>query len=129
MEYAKPRHIVNEKDLKFYENYLKNDTVTCKEISLSAPAEAPKRIIPETLTNPVFFQGYLKNHRGKLIKVESVLGDRLESRTGILLEVGNDFLVIKLQRSCLSMMIPGSFIKYITIIHDNDIRKVGTKIR
>lgn len=126
MEYTNFKHIESEKDLGDYEKYLNKSCVTCKEISLSAPQKAP---LQKTLPSPAFFEGYLKNHKGKLIKVESVTENGLECRIGILLEVGNDFLVIKLQKGCMSMMIPSRFIKYITIIHDNDMKKLGTKIR
>lgn len=131
MENSLPRHITNERDLKTYEMYLKNDTALsanqqhCEnKIQIEtprAPARIQNGIIPETLTNPVFVQGYVKNHIGKLIKVESLIGNCLEYKVGILLSVGADYIVIKLHKGCSSMIIPTASIKYITIVHDNDI--------
>lgn len=142
MEYNMPHHISNEKDLKAYEDFLECDNTSNQNslaelgISKSDKTEykmqvesrrpylkASRNIVPDTLANPVFFQGYLKNHIGKLIRVESLIGDCLESRIGKLLEVGVDYIVIKLYKSYCSMMINAANIKYITIVHDNDISK------
>ena len=130
------KHITSEKDLTLYENFLENDSSSypAKTEELSCTIETkPNRMmkvvnnspkVPSCIENSMFFQGYLKNHIGKLVKVESLLGNCLESRMGILFEVGANYIVIKLHRSPCSMMIEASAIKYITIIHDNDMNKV-----
>ncbi|MBR7132245.1 MAG: hypothetical protein IKD04_01790 [Clostridia bacterium] len=134
MEQRSLKSLTSEKDLKIYEDYLQKNGIVSKSQGaqiITKPKmqieavnnSAVRRVIPETLTNPVFFQGYLKNHIGKLIRVESLIGECLESRTGILFEVGDDYIVIKLNKSCCSMLIKACTIKYITIVHDNDIRK------
>ena len=115
-----PIPIVSEKDLTVYEDYLKNDNN--KQLSL---AIKNKSHIPETLTNPVFLPAFLKNHIGKLVKIESLIGDCLQARVGTLLQVGADFVVIKLNQNCSSMVIEGRSIKFITIIHDNDSKKIN----
>jgi len=149
MEYNIPRHITGEKDLKYYEEYLENrsnmpnrtssEIAVCKignktenetRIRVENPCNLKRtenKFTPEALGNPIFFQGYLKNHKGKLVKVESLLNERLESRVGILMDVGYDFIVLKLNRSCCSMMIHSASIKYITIIHDNDMHKTAMR--
>lgn len=145
MEYNMPRHIVSEKDLKAYEDFLntdnkaqpkdsslavrKNERSPQSGLQIQTKGSVPmgrtsSNITPDVVANPIFFQGYLKNHIGKLIKVESLVGDCLESRIGTLLEVGFDYIVIKLHRSCCSMMIHSATVKYITIVHDNDINKM-----
>ena len=53
------------------------------------------------------------------------MGNRLESRMGILLEVGADFLVIKSMRNSVSVIIDLKNVKYVTVVHDNDIEKTG----
>lgn len=113
-----PSPIVSEKDLTVYENYLNNG---------SKPAVKPisRTFVPETLTNPIFLPAYLKNHIGKLVKIESLVGDCLQARIGTLLEVGADFAVIKLGGSCQTLIIEGKGIKFITVIHDNDFNKVN----
>lgn len=130
------RHITSEKDLKLYEEYLENDCTSCKpeaeELSCSLPPVTNRMIksSPASLTHNsgcvnsnMFFQGYLKNHIGKLVRVESLLANRLEVRIGVLFEVGANYIVIKLFKSTCTMMIEASSIKYITIIHDNDVNK------
>lgn len=120
MENNFPVPIVNEKDLMVYEDFLKANN---KKQTALAPKN--KSYIPETLTNPVFLPAYLKNHIGKLVKIESLVGDCLQSKIGTLLQVGADFIVIKLNQNCSSMVIEGRSIKFITIIHDNDMKKAN----
>lgn len=123
MEYNKPTHIKNENDLAVYENYLKqnfevknpNNNLKLNNISL-----------PKALTNPIFSNGYLRLHQGKLLKVESLVGNTLDCRVGTLLDVGADYIAIKINKSCCSLIIPTATIKYITVIHDNDITKAAT---
>ena len=117
MENNFPIPIVNENDLSVYENYLKQENKQ-KNIAIKN-----KVYVPETLTNPVFLPAFLKNHIGKLVKIESLIGDCLQARIGTLLQVGADFVVIKLNQNCSSMVIEGRSIKFITIIHDNDTKK------
>ncbi len=139
MEYNILKHIKDESDLLEYEKYLtenfNSDQKTIKDTEQVVNSVTPYRekyptrttgqsIIPSYRSSPVYFQGYLKNNIGKLVKVESLLGDRLESRIGILLDVGSDYIVLKLYKSCCSMMIRSSSVKYITIAHDNDMNKI-----
>ena len=119
MENNFPIPIVSEKDLNVYENYLRQDNKATNVVVKN------KSYIPETLTNPVFLPAFLKNHIGKLVKIESLIGDCLQARVGTLLQVGADFVVIKLNQNCSSMVVEGRSIKFITIIHDNDSRKIN----
>ena len=119
MENNFPIPIVSEKDLNVYENYLKQENKQ-KNISIKS-----KVYVPETLTNPVFLPAFLKNHIGKLVKIESLVGECLQAKIGTLLQVGADFVVIKLNQNCSSMVIEGRSIKFITIIHDNDGKKIN----
>ena len=127
-----PTHISSEKDLKLYEEYLENDRDSCQpkteELSCPLPQTANKMVkaMPAPLmrntscSNNLFFGEYLKKHIGKLVRVESLLSNRLEVRIGVLFEVGADYIVIKLFKSTCTMMIEASSINYITIIPDND---------
>lgn len=108
MENYFPIPIMNEKDLKVYEDYLKKDhSKNMKPVI--------KGSISQSVTNLVFLPAYLKNHIGKLVKIEVLVGNRMECRVGILLEVGADFLVIKLKPSGNTTIICGNIIKFITI--------------
>ncbi len=113
-----PVPIMNETDLTVYEDFLRQD----KHTNSIVPALPNKTFTPETLTNPIFLPTYLKNHIGKLVKIEALIGDCLQTRIGFLMQVGADFVVIKLNQNCSSMVIEGKCIKFITIIHDNNMR-------
>lgn len=130
-----PTHITSEKDLKLYEEFLESEQNPTNNNELSCTVEPRLNSMMSRSHNlpahqgiqgsNMFFQGYLKNHKGKLVRVESLLGNRLETRIGILFEVGANYIVLKLSRSSCSMMIEASSIKYITIIHDNDMNKAN----
>lgn len=133
MEQNLPKNITNERDLELYERYLRNDRQTeTARANQRYPMQIENRRNamqtqrePQSFENPIFFQGYLKKHIGKLVKAESLIGNRLESRMGILLEVGADFLVIKSMRNSVSIIIELKNVKYVTVVHDNDIEKTG----
>ena len=97
--------IVSEKDLNIYENYLNKD----------------KNKYPVSIENPTnnLLPSYLYTHIGKLIKTESVIGENIICKVGKLLQVGNNFLVIKLKDTCATTVIELSSVKFITIVHDN----------
>ena len=79
----------------------------------------------QRLSDKAFMPAYLKAMIGKLVRVESLIGNCLESRVGILMSVGADYLVLKLYRGCSTMICEASSVKYITVIHDNDLNKSG----
>ena len=115
--------IESEKDLQVYEDYLK-DNFPDKKVK-NKMMQKPIVSNPRVLNSPIFSGGYLRQNIGKLLKVESLIGNQLDTRIGILLDVGADFIAIKINKSCCSLIIPTMAIKYITIIHDNDTSKLG----
>ncbi len=51
---------------------------------------------PETLRNLAYTPAFLRKHIGKLVRIEFLIGNTyLEDRTGILLEVGASYVVIR----------------------------------
>ena len=80
--------------------------------------------LPKSLKNTAFLPAFLSKHIGKLVKIESLIGGKLEPRIGILMTVGANFIVLRQMRSNNTMICDSSLIKYATIIHDNDIRKL-----
>lgn len=51
---------------------------------------------PETLQNMAYTPAFLKRHIGKLVRVEFLIGTNyLEDRTGILVEVGASYIVLR----------------------------------
>ena len=52
--------------------------------------------MPEILTNPIYTPAFLRQHIGKLVRVEFLIGtNNLEDRTGILVEVGASYIVLR----------------------------------
>lgn len=51
---------------------------------------------PEVLTNSIYTPAFLREHIGKLMRVEFLIGtNSLEDRTGILVDVGASYIVLK----------------------------------
>ncbi len=72
--------------------------------------------IPETASNPYYLAGYLKNYLGKDMTVQFLIGESsLIDRTGRLMDVGANFIV--LQPANTDEMLLGDLyaIKFVTI--------------
>ncbi len=122
MEHNFPCPITGEKDLKYYEDYLKkSENGTESRVTVERASKCNDIRLNDTAYMPAF----LNTMVGKLVRVESLIGGCLESRIGILLNVGADYIVLKLYRGCSTMICEASSIKYITVIHDNDLNKSG----
>ena len=106
-----------ETDLTVYEDYLKQNT---NELTVEN-----KPLKTDPLKNPMFLPAYLNRHIGKLVKIEALIGECLQTKIGTLYEIGADYIVIKLNQNCTSLVIDGKCIKFITIIHDNDNKSLG----
>lgn len=122
MEHNFPCPITGEKDLKYYEDYLKKSD-NRQENRVTVENRTPSNNV--RLTDTAYMPAFLNTMVGKLVRVESLIGGCLESRIGILLNVGADYIVLKLYRGCSTMICEASSIKYITVIHDNDLNKSG----
>ena len=122
MEHNFPCPITGDKDLKYYEDYLKlGDSRNERKMTVENPPKNNNTCMTDTSYMPAF----LNTMVGKLVRVESLIGGRLESRVGILMRAGTDYIVLKLYRGCSTMICEASSIKYITVIHDNDLNKSG----
>ena len=132
MENSFPCRINGEKELEYYEEYLNRSDAavdTAEEKSVKMTVSQPSGYIDKALPPPICQEDrlccYLKMAVGKLVRIESVIGGCLESRVGTLLKVGDDFIVIKLWQSCSTMICEKASVRYITVIHDNDVNKIG----
>lgn len=94
-----PIPITTENDLSVYENYL------IEEFDVS-PKPTPN------LTD------YLKSYIGKPVKIDCDIGNRFESKIGILTQVGKDFITISLQ-SKKDMIIALKTVKFLTILQNS----------
>ncbi len=83
-----------EKDLEFYEKQLMGN-----------------------LSDEMNFKKHLMNCKGKMVLVETWVGGNVFKKKGKLLEVGDDYIVLKNANSCQSTIIPASNIHFITVSH------------
>ena len=133
MEHNFPCPITSDKDLKYYEDYLKSCNTESEALQTRKNSSNECKITVESgsprgnmrMTDTVYLPAFLNTMVGKLVRVESLIGGCLESRVGILMRVGADYIVLKLYRGCSTMICESSSIKYITVIHDNDLNKAG----
>lgn len=133
MEHNFPSPITSDKDLKYYEDYLKSCNTESEALQTRKNSSNECKITVESgsprgnmrMTDTVYLPAFLNTMVGKLVRVESLIGGCLESRVGILMRVGADYIVLKLYRGCSTMICEASSIKYITVIHDNDLNKAG----
>ena len=95
-----PDYIKNDKDLVYYERHLRSLDMTNNSNNHT-----------DMVTNRH------KNLIGKIVKVESLIGNRLMCRTGTLMEVGEHHIIIKPSQNAVTIMIPMDTVKYVTIIH------------
>lgn len=59
-------------------------------------ANGSNNVVPETVTNELYTPAFLRQHIGKLVRVEFLIGTNyLEDRTGILVEVGASYIVLR----------------------------------
>lgn len=131
MDNKSPIHITNEKDLEFYEKFISdikrehgktmpnNNTAPAKKSV--AQTHAKSNISP---TCPDMLYDFLSSHIGKLLRVDFLIGDRLESRKGKLLNVGKEYIVLKLFQNGCTVICDINSIKFVTVVHDNDISKL-----
>ncbi len=95
-----PIPITTTNDLEVYEAYLKEEFQS---------TETPNSDLIEKL------QGYI----GKPVKAECEVGNRLESKSGILSQVGNGFIVVSSFQNRQSVLIGLKSIKFFTVLQNN----------
>ena len=105
--------IVSEKDLEYYENRLNQMAVSDKMCKVS-----------ETTKQKSLLGHHLTVCKGKLVKVEICSGNCLQSKVGMLLDVGADYIVIKSSNAPVSTVVPINNIHCITFVHNNDKRQI-----
>lgn len=72
--------------------------------------------IPESLKNSIYTPAFLRKHIGRLVKVEFLIGSNyLEDRTGILLEVGASYIVLRAVQDNNLLYCDIFSIKFVTI--------------
>ena len=72
--------------------------------------------IPETLSNPIYTPGFLREQIGKLMRVEFLIGtNNLVDRIGILQDVGASYILLRSLESDSLVYCDIYAIKFITI--------------
>ena len=136
MENKLPAHITNEKDLEYYEAFLqdtKNSNSSAKNMPVPSYPRGNNqmqnrgRITGNNISSPDMLHSFLTNHIGKLAKIEFLIGNKVETKTGILFNIGKEYIVLKPFKSNATIVCDIKTIKFITVIHDNDIRKLSGK--
>lgn len=97
-----PCSILSERDLEAYGEYLK---------SFDRNDESAAEITE-----------YLKRQTGKPVTVESVICGKVEKRTGKLINVGADHIVLK-SAGCQTTVCMLEDVKFITVIHSGNMRR------
>ena len=110
----KPVPILTEKDLDHYEKRLNQMDMRPKNCT-NPPVVAEKNML----------ENHLTAGKGKLVKVEVCGGGCLQSKVGLLLDVGSDFIVIKNSGASVSTVIPMCNLHCITFVHNNDRRQIS----
>ena len=94
----------NEKQITTEENAKENRNVTINQNS------------PETLTNNIYTPAFLRENIGKLMRVEFLIGtNNLVDRTGILVDVGASYILLRALESDIITYADLYSIKFITI--------------
>lgn len=137
MEQYLPYSIKNEQDLDAFQRYIDQMPDTSSKPKPPALEEAPAKpkddmsiipgcnsSVPDVLNNTCYLPAYLSKHIGKLMRVESLVANTLHERTGILMTVGATYIVLKSPQSNATMTCDLDSIRFITIAHDNNMRKL-----
>lgn len=123
--------INNESDLEMYKRFIDQDkSITigqCGKNAVQSSAGKQSKYIPETLSNSAFLPAYLTKNIGKHVKIEFQIGEKLQTRIGRLISVGASFVELKLLKHHTTMICDLHSIKFVTVVHDNDLRKLNMK--
>jgi hypothetical protein len=72
--------------------------------------------MPEPIASPLYIAGYLSTQIGKLVKVEFLIGNNMTDRTGTLLKVGVNYIIIQPIEVNGSLLCDLYSIKFVTIV-------------
>lgn len=104
MEQNLPKFISNDKDLNLYESFLNKESNRYKKYTHT----------DSLLT----FSEYLKNKIGSTVKIDILISNRNHSKTGALITVGTDFIVIKPSNTSYTTAIALKDIKFLNILKE-----------
>lgn len=81
---------------------------------------------PETLTNTAYTPAFLKRYIGRLVRIEFLIGTTyLEDRTGVLMEVGASYVLLRSIQDRNLLYCDIYSIKFVTITDNSSITGSG----
>ena len=72
--------------------------------------------LPESLTNPAYIPGFLRENIGSLVRVEFLLTDCMTDRVGILREVGASYIILDALDGSSKLLCDLFSIRFVTIM-------------
>lgn len=106
------------------ENNFKKETT---DRVVAVETESP--LVPDVLKNAIYTPAFLKRYIGRLVRVEFLIGTTyLEDRTGILLEVGASYIVLRLVQDRNLLYCDIYSIKFVTISEDSSLYNPGFQV-
>ena len=76
--------------------------------------------IPPTQPRPSFLFEYLTNKIGKTVRVHFLICNKLECKTGILMAVEPNCIVLRIHPGCQTWMCKTGSVKFVTILNDHN---------
>lgn len=73
---------------------------------------------PESLRNPIYVPGYLRQMIGKWVRLEMLVGSSIITRIGRLAEVGASFIVLQMADPRATMLCDMYSIKFVSIVNN-----------
>ncbi len=86
---------------------------------IQAPLTIDLASMPETLTSPLYTPGFMRTQLGKLMRVEFLIGDVLNDRTGYLLSVGANYILLGAIDNSHTILCDLYSIKFVNILAYN----------
>jgi len=83
----------------------------------------PMEKLPEIMSSTVYTPGYLRQHIGKWVRLEFLVGGRMSDRIGRLTQVGASYIVLQPAGQNSSVMCDLNSIKFATIADDEYMRE------
>ena len=109
-------HLHNEKDLQYYEDFLSEAKMQQNPShNFKKPMQKSAQQKEETSTA---LNEFLHDHIGKFVRVEFVVGNTKEIRTGRLFKVLKENIVLKPNKNNQTIVCDIASIKFITVIHN-----------
>ncbi len=127
MQNQLPAHIQDERDLDMLDYYLEDNrssNMQTKDNGNMSLIPHENKDVPDSLNNTAFMPAFLRRHIGKLVKTESLIGDRLETKIGVIMAVGAGFIVLRQINNNNTIICDIKPIKYATIVHNNNIKQL-----